>query len=176
MLTERAKLHAVPSLLLIAALALIFGSKYLGEFSNMSYIAFGALFYLAIKALSDFRAANRAVYIRFEEPPMRGPSSRDMTVSPMLGKDDLLFRVLYDAALMDGKFAFAQERGELFRRNNVVTKISKAALIKAVGSKRKVTVPLSEAKMMETQYSSIGGLLLFLRLHGLLRYLDERAV
>lgn len=179
MLADRIRHHAALILLLVVAIALVFGSRYLGEYSSMSYMAVGAFIYLAIKALSDFKAANKAIYIRFEDPQtwqMATVQENEVEEEAPMYKEELFFKRLYDAALMEGTFAFAQTKEEIFKCNNLVVNISKGRLIHTAKSNRCVTVPETEAKAMMFNYSPVGGLLLFLHLSKRLRYLDDRHI
>ncbi|MCW6159484.1 MAG: hypothetical protein LVQ95_00120 [Candidatus Micrarchaeales archaeon] len=178
MLVKKAMQYRIPILFLILATTVVFGSKYMGDYSSISYILIGALVYLMIKILSDFRAANKTIYIGFEQfdmPARKGTSESDAKEEKPI-KEQQFFRLLYDAALMEGAFIFTEDKSELFRRNNAVIRITKDSLIRAAKSGKRLTVLRRDAEAMKLDHSQVGGLLLFLQLSGRLRYLDERNV
>lgn len=184
MLADGLRRHAVLILLLILAAAVILGSRYLGEYSSMSYILIGAFVYLMLKAFSDLKSANKTIYIGFDDSAPLKLNSEKVEKEDK-GKEDkrekadkeqVFFRLLYDAALFEGSFSFSEDKTELFRLNNAVTRITGSALLKAAKSEKRITILKRDAEALMLGYSPVGGLLLFLHLNGRLRYLDERAV
>ena len=179
MLVKKAKQYKVPILFLILAAAIILSSRYMGAYSSMSYILIGAFAYLIIKVLSDFKAANKTIYIGFEQSNAlvgEGGGTFSSAKEEKPSREQRFFRLLYDAALMEGNFTFAENRDELFRRNNAVIRITRDSLIKAAKSGKRLTVLRKDADTLGLDYSPVGGLLLFLQLSGRLRYLDEGPV
>ena len=179
MLADGLRRHAVLILLLILAAAVILGSRYLGEYSSMSYILIGAFVYLMLKAFSDLKSANKTIYIGFDDSaPLKLNSEKveKEDKREKADKEQVFFRLLYDAALFEGSFSFSEDKTELFRLNNAVTRITGSALLKAAKSEKRITILKRDAEALMLGYSPVGGLLLFLHLNGRLRYLDERAV